>query len=226
MTTPAHECMAEAARIEQKLREEFRRESSNLGDNYVPYQSRVSQEEHERIRVSIEDWLLKNNVASQNDLNRYRSNHRKIINDHRWEMMRDNPEQYWAMVYAYALGPTRGDKFSSLIGPFIENPKDPGAYMRYFKNQLAWGCVGVYLFRNKNGRDPTTEEENAIAKRNSPIYRAAYAIWRNVAGEELTYPWADEIVKQERTRKVKSKETGRDYKMITEVNACPVPCNA
>jgi hypothetical protein len=204
--------MTEAARLEQRIREGF----GKGNDNRVPYESNISQEKHEKIREAIESWLIKNNVASENELERFRANHRKIINDHRWEMMRDNPEQYWAMVYAYALGPTKGEKFSHLIGPYIENPKDSLAYTRYFKNQLAWGCVGVYLFRNRYGRDPTTEEENLIARRNSPIYRAAYAIWRNVMGEELTYPWADEIVKAERARKVKTVTC----RMIDEVKAC------
>lgn len=173
------------------------------------------------MRNKVESWLLEKNICSGKELERARSEHTRIINEHRWEMMRDNPDQYWPMVYAYSLGPSKekGNAFSKIVKPFLSDPSTPKSLERYYKNQLAWNCVGICLFRNKNGRDPTTEEENTIAIRNSPVYRAAYAIWRGITGKELDYSWADEVVKCERARKVK-KKTDEDGKAVGTCSVC------
>lgn len=230
MTTPAHQDMAEAETLEGRIEQSDSNGQSSQSslDRYrVPYSSYISNEQHEGMRNKVENWLLENHVCSFQDLERIGSKHKTIINEHRWEMMRDNPDQYWAMVYAYALGPSKekGMIFSRLNNPFLSNPENHKSLKLYYSNQLAWDCVGICLFRNKYQRDPTTEEENAIAIRNSPIYRAAYAIWRGITGKELTYSWVDEVVNCERARKIQKKtdEGGRtlgDGSIIGHCSVC------
>lgn len=208
--------MAEAETLEGKVEGSAsgRQNSQSSIDYRVPYQSYVSNEQHEEMRNKVEKWLLEKNICSRKELEKFGSGHSRIINEHRWQMMRDNPDQYWAMVYAYSLGTSleKGKMFSKIVKPILSNPENPESLARYFNNQLAWDCVGICLFRNKNGRDPTTEEENAIAIRNSPIYRAAYAIWNGVTGKELTYSWADEVVQCEKAKKVRKAEKKEEEK--------------
>jgi hypothetical protein len=208
--------MAEGETLEGKVEGSASGRQSSLSsfDYRVPYSSCISNEQHEEIRNRVEKWLLEKNICSKKDLERVWGEHTRIINKHRWEMMRDNPDQYWAMVYAYALGPSleKGKIFSKIVKPLLSDPSTPKSPERYYKNQLAWDCVGICLFRNKNGRDPTREEENTIAIRNSPIYRAAYAIWRGITGKELDYSWADEVVQCEKAKKVRKVEEREEEK--------------
>jgi len=173
----------------------------------VPYPNDVPTDVHEKVRRRIERYLIKSDLIPEEAIIGAREKHREVITPDKWEMMKDTPEHYWALVFAYSLGKTHEKEFSSLRSKIVSNPdkkqRDEEFKRYYLRNQMAWLCVGLKLYREKNKVEcASADAELEIAMSNSPIYRAFYTIWKGALSQNICYDsvWADGLIAEESSR--------------------------
>lgn len=175
-------------------------ESSFFRGNYrVQHLSKISQEVQEDIRRKSAGYLLKEGIASKEEIEKAMDEHDNLMDESKCILLENNPEHYWPIVFAYGLGDSHWQAFERAVDPFIKGP----AYKRYLINQMAWACAAIDIYRwTHNGNDPDLNEENKLTEDSSPIFRALYVIWHGITGKELNYDWAVDILKRERAKKV------------------------
>ena len=173
----------------------------------VSYPNEVPQRVQDKIRRRVESYLINSGKFSSDDVLHIRERHREIINSERWDMMKDTPEHYWALVFAYGFGESRDRDFSELRSRFLSNPdkeeRQKEFQNHYMRNQIVWLCVGLKLRREKQGVEwVSADEEMEIAMQNSPIYRAFYTIWKGAMNQHISYEptWADNLIEGELAR--------------------------
>lgn len=173
----------------------------------ISYTNEVPQRVQTKIRRRVESYLINSGRFSSEDIAKVRERHREVITPDRWDMMKDTPEHYWALVFAYGLGEPRERDFSELRSRFLSNPdkeeRQKEFQQHYMRNQIVWLCVGIKLSRERQGVDcVSADEELEIAMQNSPIYRAFYTIWKGAMHQNISYEstWADNLIAGEMAR--------------------------
>jgi hypothetical protein len=163
----------------------------------------ISKEIQKEIKKKCIDYLLRENIASIEEINDVVDSREKIMTVDRCKMLKDNPEHCWPMTFAYGLGASHEMQFERVLALSYEC----GIFKKYLLNQMAWNCAAINVYRSTHkGEDPSLDEENKLAEDNSPIFRALYAIWHGITGKELSYDWAVDAVKKERARKRETAE--------------------
>lgn len=144
--------------------------------NEVPYQSHISQENHRERRAKIDDFLLSEGIVSHEDLPRIGGRH---LTNAQWEMIKDNPGDYWLVVYSNGLV---DDIYQEKLGNFIK-ASNKDEYQLFLHNQNVWFAVHRHV---------THEIFDDYVRRR---YRAFATLKKMVFPDELApYSWGQEVI--------------------------------
>lgn len=159
----------------QESRDLFRSDLESQVTN-VPYPDRISQDEHRKRKGKIEDFLLKEGIVSREELPHIGGTH---LTQSQWNMMKDNPEDYWLVVYANGL---MEDEYQKKLGTFIK-ASDNNEYQLFLYNQNVWFAVHRHV---------ANEGFNDHVRRR---YRAFATLKKMVFPEEFApYSWGQEVI--------------------------------
>jgi hypothetical protein len=163
----------------------------NSEDCKIPYSSNVSYEEHEKIRLRIETFLLKNGIVSSDRLSEI---HRQHLSPNEWGVIKETPERYWPNLFASRMNSEERGKVDK--GGFIKQTYSRAdSKKRYYVSSLVWVGVAEYFYFQSHGSLPPAEEEEAIIdKCTGPYHRCFFILAENVAEVPVTYSWSQSFL--------------------------------
>lgn len=181
--------MAEVQTTEMQ-RGESKEVSNSERAFYAPFESNVSQEEHEKIRKTLKEWILSQKPILLSPAELHDVIKKELTHDE-WNLISDKRD-YWPIRMAKGMRSEQQDRFLAFVPNPLENII---GFKRYMGLQAVWEHVGERLFYEKNKRLPSREDRADIVEAFSGEFRVYFALRELALKTPIEYPWAHQIVK-------------------------------
>lgn len=165
--------------------------ASIFSNNYcgVPYQSPFSYDDHEKIRLRIEDFLFKNNLMAPKRMEEIHQTHLTLDE---WRMIESTPERYWPVLYAKKMN---GEERALVERKVAFNT--PEARHRFHKSLLEWfGTAEKIYAQTHDGAWPDTNSEINLALQLGAEHHTFFALAEGIAGLVVDDPWAERVYQE------------------------------